>query len=305
MIMRFQGLDLNLLVTLDCLLSERNVSRAADKLSLSQSAASGALSRLRDYFADELLVQFGRSMVLTPRAQELAAAVRNVLLQVEGTITRRPAFEPKSANREIRIIASDYMVITAFSNALRKIKLLAPDITFAIIPPQPEPRDMLERGEVDFLAMPDIYHSPDHPSTHLFADDFRAVVWGGNTAVGDSVTIEEFLKLRHVAVRFSTIGPSVEGWFIERFGNERMIEVVAGSYSPVPFLLNGTNRIALMHRRLAEVFASMMPLRLLQPPVEIPKVNESIQWHAYNDSDECLTWVRKHLVQFITESLQN
>ncbi|MDO6965109.1 LysR family transcriptional regulator [Rhizobium alvei] len=299
--MRFQGLDLNLLVTLDCLLTERNVSRAADKLCLSQSAASGALARLRDYFADDLLVQLGRSMVLTPRAQELAGAVRNVLLQVEGTIIKRPEFDPKTAKREIRIIASDFMTITAFSPALRAISQMAPDLTFSLIPPQTDPREMLERGEVDFLAMPDVYHSPDHPSAHLFSDDYRAVVWGGNTQVGDTVTLEEFLKLKHVAVRFSNVGPSFEGWFIERFGNDRLVEITAGSYSAVPFLLNGTNRIALMHRKLAETFAAMMPLRLLPPPVEIPHVNEALQWHVYNDSDECLRWVRNHLIRLMGE----
>jgi LysR family transcriptional regulator, nod-box dependent transcriptional activator len=301
--MRFQGLDLNLLVTLDTLLSERNVSRAADKLCLSQSAASGALARLRDYFGDELLVQLGRSMVLTPRAQELASSVRNVLLQVEGTIIKRPEFDPETAKREIRIIASDFMVITAFTHALREISLLAPDLTFSLIQPQTEPREMLERGEVDFLAMPDVYHSPDHPSAHLFSDDFRAVVWGGNTQVGDSVTLAEFLKLKHVAVRFSSVGPTFEGWFIERFGNERLIEITAGSYAAVPFLLTGTNRIALMHRRLAEAFAAMMPLRLLPPPVEIPHLNEALQWHVYNDTDECLTWVRNHLIRIIGETI--
>jgi DNA-binding transcriptional LysR family regulator len=301
--MRFQGLDLNLLVTLDCLLTECNVSRAADKLCLSQSAASGALARLREYFEDDLLIQLGRSMVLTPRAQELSAAVRNVLLQVEGTIIKRPEFDPATAKREIRIIASDYMVITAFADALRRMKLLAPDLTYSLIPPQTEPRESLERGEVDFLAMPDIYHSPDHPSAHLFSDDFRAVVWEGNDVVGDTISLPDFLKMRHVTVRFSAVGPSFEGWFIERFGNERLVDVVTGSYAAVPFLLLGTNRITLMHRRLAEAFAKMMPLRLLPPPVEIPALNEALQWHVYNDSDECLTWVRKQLIQMIGEAI--
>ena len=92
--MRFKGLDLNLLVALDVLLTERNVSRAADKLCLSQSATSGALARLREYFDDELLVQVGRKMVCTPRAQMLEGKVRAALLQIDGTIIQPPEFDP-------------------------------------------------------------------------------------------------------------------------------------------------------------------------------------------------------------------
>lgn len=300
--MRFKGLDLNLLVTLDCLLTERNVSRAADKLCLSQSATSGALTRLREYFNDELLIQLGRSMVMTPRATELLPAVRKVLLQVEGTVIKRPEFDPATAKREIRIIASDYMTIAALSEALRMIKTKAPDLSFTLINPAQDPRGMLERGEVEFVAMPDVYLSQDHPSVHLFSDDYRAVVWNQNTEVrGDSITLTDFLRLRHVIVSYKQSGPSFEGWFIERFGNERMVEVCASSYSSVPFLIVGTQRIALMHRRLAEVFARMMPLKLLKPPVEIPSIHETLQWHVYNDGDECLIWLRNQLIDAMAE----
>lgn len=303
--MRFKGLDLNLLVTLDCLLSERNVSRAADKLCLSQSATSGALTRLREYFNDELLVQLGRGMVMTPRAAELLPAVRNVLLQVEGTIIKRPDFDPLTAKREIRIVASDYMVIAALAETLRALKKKAPDLTFTLISPGEDPRGMLERGEVEFLAMPDVYLSPDHPSVHLFSDDYRAVVWTGNEQVtGDSVTLSEFLKMRHVTVNYTLTGPSFEGWFIERFGNDRLVEVSTSSYSTVPFLIVGTQRIALMHHRLAEAFAQMMPLKLVKPPVEIPQIHETLQWHVYNDSDECLIWLRAQFIELIAVHLR-
>lgn len=302
--LRFKGLDLNLLVTLDCLLTERNVSRAADKLCLSQSATSGALTRLREYFRDELLVQVGRSMVMTPRAAELLPAVRNVLLQVEGTIIKRPDFDPRTAAREIRIIASDYMTIAALSDALRIIKEKAPELKFTLISPGDGPREMLERGEVEFVAMPDIYLSADHPRVHLFSDDYRAVVWSGNeVATSDTVSLQQFLSMRHVVVSHTLTGPSFEGWFVERFGNERLVEVSAASYASVPFLIVGTQRVALMHRRLAETFARMMPLQLLQPPVEIPQIHEALQWHVYNDSDECLIWLRTELIHNITSRI--
>jgi LysR family transcriptional regulator, nod-box dependent transcriptional activator len=299
---RFRGLDMNLLVALDCLLSERNVSRAAEKLCLSQSATSGALTRLREYFEDELLVQLGRNMVMTPRAAELLPAVRNVLLQVEGTIIKRPEFDPATARRDIRIIASDYMITVALSPALRKIQALAPELTFHLQTPRENPRERLERGEVEFVAMPDVYLSGEHPTVPLFSDSYRAVIWSGNELVGgDTIALEDFLNMRHVAVSFTENGPSFEEWFSQRFGSDRVVEVSTSSYSSVPYLIVGTQRIALMHKRMAETFAAILPLKLLMPPVDIPPIHEALQWHLYNESDECLKWVREQLVRHIAE----
>ena len=301
--MRFKGLDMNLLVALDCLLSERNVSRAAEKLCLSQSATSGALTRLREYFEDELLVQLGRNMVVTPRAAELLPAVRNVLLQVEGTIIKRPEFDPATARRDIRIIASDYMITVALSPALQKIQKLAPELTFHLQTPRENPRERLERGEVEFVAMPDLYLSSEHPTVPLFSDSYRAIVWSENAVVeGASITLDEFLRMRHVVVSFTENGPSFEEWFSQRFGTDRMIEVSTSSYSSVPYLIVGTQRVALMHKRMAETFAAILPLKLLMPPVDIPPIQEALQWHLYNDSDECLKWLREQLVLHIAES---
>ena len=298
--MRFKGLDMNLLVALDCLLSERNVSRAAEKLFLSQSATSGALTRLREYFEDELLVQLGRNMVMTPRAIELLPAVRNVLLQVEGTIIKRPEFDPMTARRDIRIIASDYMITVAIAPALTRIQPMAPDLNFHLLTPRENPRERLERGEVEFLAMPDVYLSPSHPSVPLFSDTYRAVAWSGNDRVqGDTISLEDFLKMRHVTVNFNENGPSFEAWFTQRFGADRAVDISTSSYSSIPYLIVGTQRLALMHRRLAEAFAAILPLKLLVPPVDIPPVHETLQWHLFNESDECLKWVRAQLVQHI------
>lgn len=295
--MRFKGLDLNLLVALDRLLNEKSVSKAAESLHLTQSATSGALSRLREYFGDELLMRLGRSMVLTPRAVELQGAVRNALMQIEGTILTPPDFDPATVRREISIIASDYMTIALLAGALAEIGPRAPHIQFSIQPPRVNPRGQLERGEVDFLVMPDVYCSPDHPLLTLLREGYRAVVWEQNDQVGDELTLRQLLDLPHVAVRFPNAGPTYEGWVIDRYARDMKVDVEVGSFSTVPFLLVGTNRVALMHERLATTFSRMLPLRLLPCPVEIPPIQEVVQWNLYNSNDSCLTWVREQLVQ--------
>jgi len=116
--MHFNGLDLNLLVALDVLLTERNITLASRRLHLSQSAASGALARLRDYFGDELLTQVGRRMVLTPLGESLAAPVRDILLRVETTVQTRPQFDPASARHHFKLLMSDYVATVLMTRAI-------------------------------------------------------------------------------------------------------------------------------------------------------------------------------------------
>jgi DNA-binding transcriptional LysR family regulator len=295
--MRFKGLDLNLLVALDVLLTEANVSRAADKLCLSQSATSGALARLRDYFGDDLLVQVGRKMVLTPRAKELSGKVRASLAQIDGTIIQAPEFDPRTVKREVRIIASDSVLISALQGPMHAISELAPGLVLSIEAPGNSPRDRLERGEIDMLAMPELYLSPDHPFQPYYQDEYVVAAWEQNSWLGDSITEEQFYEARHAAVQFATFTPSYEDWFMRNRAEDREIAVQAGSFSSLPFLLLNTDLIGLMHRRLAERFREILPLKFVPSPIEMPAVNQCIQWHSYAERDECLAWVRARLME--------
>ncbi|WP_138422615.1 LysR family transcriptional regulator [Maritimibacter alexandrii] len=294
--MRFKGLDLNLLVALDVLLREKNVSRAAEKLFLSQSATSGALARLREYFNDDLLVQVGRQMVLTPRATALSGKVRSALVQIDGTIIQSPEFDPSTAVRTLRIISSDFITISVLREAVREIGKSAPGLTIDIQQPANKPHEKIERGEVDLLLMPELYISPDHPSEQFFTDDYVVIAWSGNTQFGDTITEDQFFAARHATVMFESHTPSYEAWFIQnKDGRERDIAIVVGSFSALPFMIEGTDYLALMHRSMADIFARQMPLRLLPCPIDIPPLVESIQWHTYSDGDECLAWVREKI----------
>lgn len=299
--MRFRGLDLNLLIALDHLLTERNVSRAGEKLFRSQSTVSGALARLRDFFGDDLLVPSGRHLVPTPRGEELADAVRNVLLQIDATIMTRPDFDPASAERTVKIFASDYLMIAGLADALRDIQKEAPRLRFHVEQPSQQgssapPAKLLERGEVDLLAMPHMFVSPDHPHEPMFDESFCCIAAQDNARIGDRISSQEYLSLNHVVVSFGEANPSYETWYFKTFGNVRNIEVVAASFSTVPFLIVGTERIALIHRRLAATYAQMMPLRIVEPPFEVPRLTEAIQWHSYSNVDSGLLWIKDRLV---------
>ena len=290
--MRFQRLDLNLLVALEVLLSERNVTVASERLHLSQSGMSGALSRLREFFEDELLINRGGRMVLTPRAEELLEPVRAVLMQIKSTITTRPNFQPEESERKFVIMASDYTLTVALAGALEKIVAVAPDLTFEFVPPDERTVERLQRGEADLWITLEQYVSPEYPSELLFEDDYVVVAWKGNTAIKDRISRAQYFDLGHVSSRSGNVRlPTFEAWFLETQPQHRRVEVVAPSFTTAPLLLVGTNRIATMHRRLAQVWARSLPLTIYETPIEIPTIRQVVQWNSSCSSDVGLRWL--------------
>lgn len=303
--MRFKGFDLNHLMVLDQLLAERSVSRAAEKLGRTQSTVSGVLARLREQLQDDLLVQVGREMVPTARGLVLGGVIRDLLLQVDARVLTPPEFDPAHTDRTFRIFASDYLMIAGLGDAILEIQKRASKLQVEVVQPtqmirsQNGPAQMLEDGELHLLAMPQPYCSPHHPNLPLFTETFCGLVCRDNPLVGDRVTLEEFLDLRHVTVSFGPGAlPSYEEWFAREYGErQRRIDIVAGSFASMPFLLPGTERIALAHRRLARVYTRVLPLRIVEVEMPIPPLVEAVQWHQYTDTDRALMWLRDELVR--------
>lgn len=300
--MHFKGLDLNLLVILDALLTEQSITRAAERIHLGQPATSGALARLREFFGDELLVQIGHRMVLTPRAEALVHPVRNMLMQAEGIINNVPAFAPKTSVRSFKLMMSDYVAAVLIPNALQKMQRVAPGVGIELIANGENAIQCLERGEVDFLIAPREHMSAEHPCEQLFEDPYACVVWSDNHLVGESISIDTYLSLGHVSARFGKQRTRVDEWFNERFGQGRRIEVVSIAFTLMPQLVVGTTRIATMPESLARWYARYLPLRLIPPPVDIPPLSEAIQWHRYRDLDSGTAWLRKLLKEVVQES---
>jgi len=292
MAMRFGRLDLNLLVALDALLTERSVSLAADRLCLSQSATSSALGRLRDYFGDELLVVRGRQMVLTARAEELVDPVRAVLEQVRTTIAVAPQFDPATSDRQIRLMASDYSTEVVLSKVLHEFETEAPGIRFEIQPMNDLPVDSIERNQIDLLLTIDFAISTDHPSRILWEDDHVVIGWEGNPAMREEMTKALYFSMGHITSRFGKSRiPAFEDAFLRRQKQSRRIEAVAPTFLSVPGLVIGSQRIATIHRRLARRMAEVYPIVIRELPFDVPPIREALQWHITNNNDAGLRWV--------------
>jgi DNA-binding transcriptional LysR family regulator len=296
--MRFNRLDLNLLVTLDALLDERRITRAAERLNLSQSAISGMLAKLREYFDDELLVPVGRNLELTPLAQELVQPVRDLLLQVQTIVAIDPAFEPAQARRHFKIATSDYVINVLMRRVIPAIEASAPHITLEFMPQVEDSAEKLRRGEYDLLIIPEPFIANDHPHRPLFDDSYTCVVWEGNTQVGERLSVEEFERLDHIAALLGwPRAPTYDSRYMEAQGIRRRVRVTTSDFSSIAPALIGSQMIATMHRRFASELARTMPLRLVEPPLAIPTVREFLQWHEYREKDPCHRWLRERIVE--------
>jgi len=291
--MRFNRLDLNLLVALDALLTELSITKAAERLNLSPSATSNALARLREYFDDELLVQVGRRMEPTPRAQGLQEAVRDVLVRVDSTIAIQPQFEPSKSDRVFRIFVSDYTQMVFVPHVLALASEERCTARFEFLPQVTNPHRSLERGEADLLIIPRGFLSPDHPQETLYTEDFVCVVWRDGALARGELTFERYLAAGHVVMQPpGNAGDSFEAWFVKRYGVTRRVAVTSYGFTALPVMIVGTDLIATVHARLAHALRAAWPIELRTPPLPITSMEQGLQWHKYRTQDPGLVWLR-------------
>lgn len=296
--MRFDRFDLNLLVVLDTLLEERNVTRASIRLHIGQSATSAALSRLREYFGDNLLVQVGRRLEPTPLALSLAGPVRDVLMRARATIALRPVFEPGLIERNFLIAASDYMVDLLLAPAVRDLARTAPGMRLDIRNLPEHVLDAFERGSIDLLIMPEQYAARlQHPQLELLRDDHVCMMCQDHAADITELSMEQYLDRGHIAIRLGDDRSiAFEEWFLPRYGRQRRIDCTVDRFSVAPLMVIGTGRIVTMHRRMAEALARRLPVKLLAAPFAMQSLTEVLVWPRYLDDDPAHKWLRNAIV---------
>jgi DNA-binding transcriptional LysR family regulator len=295
---RFNKLDLNLLVALDVLLKERSVTRSAETLNLSASAVSNALSRLREYFDDELLVQIGRKMELTPRAESLQDTVRDLLLRIDSTLAPPPSFEPHASDRLFRIFASDYTQMVLAPVMMTLAARQRSTVRFEFVPQANHPHRFLERGEADLLVIPTGFMSPDHPRQGLYQENFVCMVWRHGALAQGDFSFERYIAAEHVVMQpVGSRAEAFEGWFLKRYGITRRVAVLTYSFITLPALLVGTDRIATVHERVARRLVSAWPLEIRPTPMKIEPMEQAMQWHKFRTKDPGLAWLRGLLAE--------
>ena len=291
------GLDLNLLRTLQALLDTRNVTRAGERLHLSQPATSAALAKLRRHFDDELLVRVGREMQLTPLAQTLLPLSTEALLHVERTFDVRAQYDASSSDRRFSVYASDYATCMVIEPLRRLVTREAPGISVQFAPP---PRDRLADAvtTADLLVAP-VGFGMDGPHDVILRDHFVAVMSRRNPRLTPEPDVVAMLaEMPHVVGTFGEGIVTPADRLLEQLDVRRKVAATVTGFLSLPMLVVGTDLVAVIPSRLARRLAAMDDLAVLEIPesASTPLV-EAMWWDPSRTGDPGLQWLRGALLR--------
>jgi len=286
-----RSLDLNLLVTLDALLTEQSVSRVARRLDRSQPAISAALARLRAHLNDPLLVRRGSAMVTTPYARALHDPIRRILREIEHTLTRAP-FDPSTSTRTFRIAVTDYTAFTLFPGLMNRIHERAPGVRVELWPLDEHVRERLEHGELDLAVADDWALRHLRRRQRLCWERFVCLVRREHPRIRRSLTLERFLAERHalVSARGRVAGNVDDA--LERLGRTRDVALTLPHFLAVPAIVAETDLVVTLAERIARRFAEPAALRVLKPPFEVVGFEVSMAWDPSTEGDGAVDWIR-------------
>jgi DNA-binding transcriptional LysR family regulator len=293
------SVDLRLLECLQTLVAERHVTRAAERLGMTQPMLSSALARLRKTTGDPLLVRTPQGMVPTDVARELASSAHEFLLRWSSLVHRDAQFRPESSVRIFRVQTPDLYSRDFVNGAIAEMVNLAPGASVAVSAPvYGSLWDRLETGEIDlaiggfFLQIPqELFIS------QLKAYELCCIVSSKHPRIRDRLELESYARERHAVLSFggqqaALIEKYVDDWLTER-GRHRRIAAFLPSLLSIPSLVASTDLVSLVPKQLAAAAAKHLPLQLLDPPLDLPQVSVMMVWHARTKNDAANQWFRE------------
>jgi DNA-binding transcriptional LysR family regulator len=306
--MQFQRFDLNLLIALDVLLHERNVTRAAEKVFVSQPAMSAALGKLRDYFGDPLLVRVGRELELTPRGVSLIEPVREALLKIQATLGTQPSFLPATSQREFTMIISEGIVARVLPRLITSIASEAPGLRCHIELVSQNCLTKLEHGDADLCLILDhlkLYDAESYPDT-LQSARLRPIEWvcavdRNHPTIGDTLSAEQFNALPHVVGRPGGHASSGQELLRRLLDIDVPVQLTVPSLVHLPLVLAGTPFVATVPASVADIFLPLGQIKTFPLPFPAPVHHEILLWHKRHASDPAHQWLRALIVRLATE----
>ncbi|AZM97469.1 LysR family transcriptional regulator [Vreelandella venusta] len=294
--------DLNLLLVFEALMRERHVTRAAEKLHLSQPALSHALKRLRDALDDPLLIRTNNGLQPTPRALALLPVVQQALAMLQEGLAPPINFLPATSERHFTLATTDYFEEVMYPAFVSQLLAYAPDISFSIELITPNVlSEGLEQRQVDMVVGLDSQSVlPSGVIQHLWMDEeLVCLAATDNDRVGDALTIQQFACESHVALSdISGLRPSnIDNCLVQHGLNRRVISKNL-NYIAAARVVALTDAIMTLPRQMAERFITMLPVRIVAPPKELPALNMTLIQHGLYANDPALIWLTQSLIEF-------
>lgn len=291
--MNIGSVNLNLLVALDALLEERSVTRAARRAGVTQPAMSNSLSQLRSLFGDPLFSRHAHGLEPTPRALALAEPIRQGL-RLFGAALSPPSFDPETASRRFVVEASDYVEFVLMPPLMRRLSREAPGVNVEVRPwGKHEVPPSLARGEADLMIGFYDHVPPQHRQNLLFDEEYVCIVRKGHPKVGKRLTLERYLELEHVLVSQRADTPGSVDRALEKKGKKRRVVARVSHFLMVPMLVARTDLVAALSRRVVLPLAGPLELRMLPPPLPLPRGRIGQVWHEQLETDPGQRWFRE------------
>lgn len=289
-------IDLNLLAALDALLTERNVTRAARRLNLSQPALSAQLARLRRLFGDPLLLPAQRGLIPTQRALDLQEPLRRALEEIRGVLLAGSAFDPATADLTVSMAASDYGQYAVLMPLAVALGREAPGLRLAFRAlDAANLAQQMERGEVDVALMTPQIAPARLRMRNLFEERYVAILRRNHPAAGGVLDLDTYCGLEHVVVSpqgGGFAGPADDA--LAAHGRVRRVALSAASFLIVPELIERSDMVALIPERIARDRADR--LQMFAPPLPVPGFSIAMVWHDRTNDHPAQRWLRTRLL---------
>ncbi len=299
---QLKNFDLNLLLSLDALLAQRHVSRAADALSLTQSGMSRNLARLRAHFQDELLVRSGNRMMLTPRAEQLEGEVRSLLDSLEGMLTSEQ-FDPATADIEFTIAAADFLMQLYVPDILPLLCEQAPNLRLKLVNWSEHTFEQLEMGNLDFM-FGGLMDAPAGVYRKILSEaDSGCITRKHHPVFRDGFSLERYLQVGHIALELTGKGSNpVDDWLLSQ-GLQRNIVVRAPYCMSGIAMVSQSDLVMMGHRGLAERAAKYYDLDFHPLPFQVPMPAFGLFWHERTKTSAAHIWFREFVVMVLRDEL--
>jgi DNA-binding transcriptional LysR family regulator len=290
--MNWGAFDLNLLIVFDAVMQDRSVTRAGDRIGLSQPATSHALNRLRYMLKDELFIRTPEGMVPTPRAEMLALPLRNALSEMQ--LALEPAvFDPVASDRRFVLTVNNYAAVVLVPPLVAAISATAPAVQLDLRPSGTlDVVDRLDHGDLDLTIGRMETPGERFAGAPLLEDPFVMVMRRGHPASRRKLSIETFAALPHLEISSSGDDTHfIDDWLAER-GLVRRIALRA-PYLSAGAVLVQSDLVATLSRRIAQEFVRNHPLQIREPPYDSPQVRTTMLWHRRFDGHPAHRWLRE------------
>lgn len=295
-----ERLNLQHLRALDVLLTERSVTRAAQRLGMTQSAVSHALRGLREILDDALLVRGAGGMLPTPRAEALRTPLARALRDLESALSASQSFDPE-APRTFRVAMSDAFTLLLLPELMAIVRAEAPGLDLDVRPsPRGRPAQALERGEIDLALVVGTLPEGSSLRTRLLArGELACVVRSDHPRVGATLDLDTFCALPHALISPRGEGPGVVDSVLDALGRSRRIHLRIRYFLAAPLLIARSDLILTGPRRLMQRLANMASLKVLEPPLALPGFTTHLLWHARMHDDPGHRWFRDAVLRSV------